>query len=288
MKSSLCAAAFAAGLVACVPSLAASFDCARAGAANEKIICGDAELSALDDRLGKAFRQARQRAADRRAFSVESDKQWRWREQNCRDRACLLDWYHRRQAELEALAEGSITEAARIPPKGDKADKADKPAKIAKADAPVPALAQVTPTQQAIPAAPAAAARPTPEPSRLRLNLNASQIAGIAPAGANPWPHYMRVDQGQYYYEDPQGDAKGGLVSARYYGVENGQYIIEVNRGNAVLRYTCSADCTYIGQLALPGDIEKDMVIVRNDRNSLPSIIVTDAVNGLLAQSAVR
>lgn len=248
------AAAFAAGAMA--DASAASFDCARAGAANEKIICHDAELSALDDKLGSAFRQARQRAADRRAFTMESDRQWRWREENCHDRACLLGWYQRRQAELEALAAGSIAKAARVP---------------TVAAAPAPALAQQAP-----------AAAP------LQLSLNTAQIAGVAPAGATPWPHYLRVEQGQYFYEDPQARAKGATVAVRYYGVENGQYILEVNRGNAVLRYTCSADCTYIGQLALPGDVEKDTVIVRNDSASLPSLIVNDAVNGLLAQSTVR
>jgi uncharacterized protein len=260
--SSFCAAAFAAGLLAHAPSFGASFDCARAGAANEKIICGDAELSALDDRLGKAFRQARQRAADRRAFTTESDRQWRWREQNCRDRACLLDWYRRRQTELDALAGGSIAEAARLPA---------QPVTTAAAAVPAPALAQTEPV-----AAP------------LRLRLSSAQIAGVAPEGATPWPHYARVEQGQYFYADPQGGAKDAMATVRYYGIENGQYILEVNRGNAVLRYTCSADCTYIGQLALPGDVEKDMIIVRNDRSSLPSLIVNDAVNGLLAQSAVR
>ncbi|WP_343585472.1 hypothetical protein [Herbaspirillum sp.] len=225
----------------CAPALAASFDCGKAGSANEKIICGDAELSALDDKLGRAFRLARMRAADKRAFSADSDRQWSWREQNCHERGCLADWYRRRQAELQAQAAA-------------------------------PVLAQVQP-------APA-------EP--LRLGLNDAQIAGIAPAGAMPWPHYVRVDKGQYFYEDRQAGGVASLVGVRYYGVENGQHIIEASRGNAVLRYTCSADCAYIGELALPGDIEKDMVIVRNDRNSLPSLIVNDAVNGLLVPSGVH
>ncbi|OWY30619.1 lysozyme inhibitor LprI family protein [Herbaspirillum robiniae] len=281
MKTSFLRAALAAQcLIASAPLFAASFDCARAGSANEKTICADPELSALDDRLGKAYRQARLRAADRRAFSADSDKQWRWREQNCHDRACLLDWYRRREGELQALAQGSIDQAASLPAR---ATRASLPAaavmpSAAPTPAPAPALAAVIPAL----ATPANGAVP------LRLNLSASQVAGIAPAGAAPWPHYVRVDQGEYFYEDPQGGARGKLVAARYYGIENGQYIIEVNRGSDVLRYTCSADCAYIGQLALPGDVEKDMVIVRNDRNSLPSIIVNDAVNGLLAQSRVR
>lgn len=271
MKKTTLYAIFAAHCAfACAPAFAASFDCSRAGSANEKIICGDTELSALDDKLGKAFRQARMHASDKRAFTIDSDKQWRWREQNCRDRACLVDWYQRRQAELQAQADSSIAVAARLPAKA-----------VQSPMPPIPALASVQPVPPA-PAADVAQAEP------LRLKLNNAQIAGIAPAGAMPWPHYVRVDRGEYFYEDPQAGGAAALIGVRYYGVENGQYIIEASRGNAVLRYTCSADCAYIGQLTLPGDIEKDMVIVRNDRNSLPSLIVNDAVNGLLVPSAVH
>lgn len=248
--------------LACTPALAASFDCSKASSANEKIICGDTALSALDDKLGQAYHQARKRAADKRAFIADSDKQWRWREQNCRDRACLTDWYHRRQTELQALADNAIAVAARLPLHSIPA-----------------ALASVKP-------ATATAATPAEQP--LQLGLNNAQMAGIAPPGAAPWPHYVRVDNGEYFYADTQAGGAAALVGVRYYGVENGQYIIEASRGNAVLRYTCSADCAYIGQLTLPGDIEKDMVIVRNDRNSLPSLIVNDAVNGLLAPSGVH
>jgi uncharacterized protein len=263
MKKSLIRAVFAAHCALACPMLpAASFDCGAAGSANEKLICGDAQLSMLDDKLGKTFRQARRHAADKRAFSQDSDRRWSWREQNCHDRACLLDWYLRRQAELEALADGSIAEAARLP--------------VRAVLAAIPAALATVPPAAGVPAAP------------LRLTLDSAQIAGIAPAGAMPWPHYVRVDRGTYFYADPQVGDAAALVGVRYYGVENGQHIIEASRGGAVLRYTCSVDCAYIGQLVLPGDVEKDMVIVRNDHRSLPSLIVNDAVNGLLAESRVH
>lgn len=237
---------------------AASFDCSRAGSANEKAICRDAELSALDDQLGRAYRRARQAATDVRAFRSASDAQWRWREDKCHDRDCLLAWYQRRQGELEALAA----------PAGN-----DKP--TAAAGAPAPALAAVTPPQAqpvALPATPA-----------LRLGLDARQIDHLAPAGSTPWPHYARAEHGQYFYRDPDAGETQPLVAVRYYGMENGQHILEAVRGQTVLRYTCSADCRYIARLALPGDVEKDTVIVSNDRASLPSLIVADALNGLLA-----
>lgn len=239
---------------------AASFDCSKAGSANEKTICRDAELSALDDQLGHAYRRARQAAVDQRAFRTASDAQWRWREDNCRDRACLLAWYQRRQTELEAQAAPAIA-AALLTAKGN-------------ATSPAPALLAVPPAQAPL-AAPAAPG--------LRLGLDARQIDHLAPAGSTPWPHYARAERGQYFYRDPEAGETQALVAVRYYGIENGQYILEAVRGQTVLRYTCSADCRYIAQLALPGDVEKDTVIVSNDRASLPGLIVSDAVNGLLA-----
>lgn len=227
-------------------SLAASFDCGKAASRNEKTICGDAQLSAMDDALGRVFRQARDMAPDKRAFRAASDAQWRWREQHCSDRACLLDWYRRRQAELSAAAG-----------RGDIGDQ-DK------------------------------AAVPVPLPQALRLGLDARQIDGLAPAGSMPWPHYTRVERGTYFYRDPDADASQQLVSVRYYGVEHGQTILEAVRGQTVLRYTCSSDCRYIAQLVLPGDVEKDSVILANDHHSLPSLIVGDALNGLLVPATVR
>jgi len=217
-------------------SWAASFDCRQAGSANEKTICADPALSAADDRLGQAYRLARKQAGGRRAFTAASELQWRWREQNCHDRACLVSWYQRRQTELLA------------------------PVPVAPAPAPV-------------------AVAPTASP--LKLGLSRTQIAAIAPAASTPWPHYTRVEQGHYFYQDAQH--QGAPVTVRYYGVEHGQYVIETSRGGAVARLTCSADCRYINLLALPGDVETDTVILPNDSRSLPSIIVNDARNGLLA-----
>lgn len=240
-----------------LPARAASFDCSRAGSANEKTICRDAELSALDDQLGRTYRRAREMAGDVRAFRSASDAQWRWREENCRDRDCLLAWYQRRQGELQALA---------VPTANDKPKAA--------ASAPVPALSAVLPHQ--------------PATQALRLALDTRQIDHLAPAGSVPWPHYARAEHGQYFYRDPDAGDTQPLVAVRYYGMENGQYILEAVRGQTVLRYTCSADCRYIAQLVLPGDVEKDTVIVSNDRASLPALIVADALNGLLAPMQSR
>lgn len=287
----------AALLLPCALAQAASFDCAHAGSANEKLICGDPELSAMDDSLGKAFRQARARAEDKRAFRKQSDVQWQWREQNCHDRACLVQWYGRRQGELQALAEGSMSMAAKLPVKAVPvvaAVTAAPAAVLQTAPALAPPAARVaslpapaTPPIPPVPPIPAAiASAPPAAPAGLKLSLSAAQIAGVAPAGATPWPHYVRVDKGEYFYEDAhQGNA---LVTVRYYGVAHGQHILEASRGKQILRYTCSADCAYIGELPLPGDEEKDMVFVPNDRHSLPSLMVSDAINGLLIETRAR
>ena len=43
-------------LVLTLPVQAASFDCAKAGTKVEKLICGDAGLSKLDDELAAAYK----------------------------------------------------------------------------------------------------------------------------------------------------------------------------------------------------------------------------------------
>lgn len=302
-------------------AFSASFDCSKAGSANEKIICNDPQLSAMDDKLGKTFKQARKKAADRRAFNTASDKQWRWREQNCSTRECLVDWYRLRQSELEAALAGpanagasdkqaapavtaastevvpeakpaavktarAVTAEATTPPKPSIVAKPepDTAAQRAARLAPVVAAAEAAKPAAATTATPVAA-KPK---STLLLQLTAAQIAGIAPEGASPRAHYLSAQKGEYLYADPDtpGDANA-TVSVHYLGVEHGQHILEARRKDVYIRYTCSADCAMIGQLQLPGDAETDMVFVKNDHKSLPSLIVTDALNGLLLESVV-
>jgi uncharacterized protein len=91
-------------LLAPTTARATSFDCSKGHSATEQIICHDADLSTLDDKLGDLFRQARRTVADRRAFLADSNAKWSWREANCTDKRCLMDWYTRRIAELARLA----------------------------------------------------------------------------------------------------------------------------------------------------------------------------------------
>lgn len=82
-----------------------SFNCAKARSVPEKIICSDAELARLDRELGRVHAQARHAASDSAAFRRQNNEEWRWREQTCRDRECLLDWYAQRYEQLVKVIE---------------------------------------------------------------------------------------------------------------------------------------------------------------------------------------
>jgi len=87
---------------------AASFDCTRAAAPVEKAICSDPRIDALDERLGEAYRAARE-AVTREEAEVLKQRQRNWlatRNRTCRpDFAadCLAGFYERRIAALELL-----------------------------------------------------------------------------------------------------------------------------------------------------------------------------------------
>ncbi|MBN3756658.1 hypothetical protein G3N95_27230 [Paraburkholderia sp. Tr-20389] len=88
------------GLLAMSNAHATSFNCAIAHSTAETLICHDAGLSKADDELGKLFRLAQKQTADRRAYRRDSDSKWAWREENCKDIACLTDWYSTRIEEI--------------------------------------------------------------------------------------------------------------------------------------------------------------------------------------------
>lgn len=82
-----------------------SFDCSLARSSSEQRICSDSELAQLDRDLGRLHARAKNSTSDSAAFRRQNEREWRWRESNCRgDRECLLDWYaHRRDQLLEEL-----------------------------------------------------------------------------------------------------------------------------------------------------------------------------------------
>ncbi|MGF7130379.1 hypothetical protein P3T40_001854 [Paraburkholderia sp. EB58] len=86
-----------------LPAHATSFDCTRGRSVPEQLICHRADLSGLDDQLGKLYWQARRAVANPKAFRADSDSKWAWREANCADEACLKTWYAGRIEELQRL-----------------------------------------------------------------------------------------------------------------------------------------------------------------------------------------
>ena len=83
-----------------------SFDCAKARSRAERMICSDPELAQLDRDTGRLHARAKAAARDQAAFKRQNDREWKQRETDCRDKACLLAWYaHRREQLQETVAQ---------------------------------------------------------------------------------------------------------------------------------------------------------------------------------------
>lgn len=80
---------------------APSFDCTKASSSQERMICGDRELSKLDVQMAGAYADARQKSTDANALKAEQ-KQWlKNTQRSCSDKACLVGAYTSRIAELD-------------------------------------------------------------------------------------------------------------------------------------------------------------------------------------------
>jgi uncharacterized protein len=79
---------------------AASFDCGKARSATEKLICGDPQLSRMDDELAGLYAKAKASAPDKAAFEAYARRRWQEREEGCNDVVCLRMWYANRRQEL--------------------------------------------------------------------------------------------------------------------------------------------------------------------------------------------
>lgn len=81
---------------------ATSFKCTAKLSSSEHIVCGDPQLSALDDQLARAYDRAKFSAIDPRPIEADRTQQWLWRQHNCSEKSCVVAWYKRRIAELKA------------------------------------------------------------------------------------------------------------------------------------------------------------------------------------------
>jgi uncharacterized protein len=81
-----------------------SFDCSKARSDAEHLICNDATLAALDQRLAVTFARAKTVATDQVAFRERTRGQWNYREKYCHDTDCLMRWYQDQQTALDQIA----------------------------------------------------------------------------------------------------------------------------------------------------------------------------------------
>ena len=94
------------GLLA-LPVQAASFDCAKAATKVEKLICGDAALSKLDEELNAAYKAALQDGKN--ADTVKrAQKQWIKERNGCLDAACVKRAYEMRLSLLTVEHTSSV------------------------------------------------------------------------------------------------------------------------------------------------------------------------------------
>ena len=99
----IAAAVAALSVLSPVPAMAASFDCDQAGSEVEHMICGDAELSRLDEALAEAYREALSAAAEPGALRSQQANWLRDHRDPCRHRHCLVTAYRQRVGWLEGL-----------------------------------------------------------------------------------------------------------------------------------------------------------------------------------------
>jgi uncharacterized protein len=85
----------------------ASFPCDRAKSAVEKTICSNAELSTLDEHLGRYYSAARSALKSADSCLISDQRSWlRSQRDACSDAGCLRQVYLRRLAELDPLQPG--------------------------------------------------------------------------------------------------------------------------------------------------------------------------------------
>jgi uncharacterized protein YecT (DUF1311 family) len=86
--------------VSVVPNkgIAPSFDCSKAKSTPEKLICSDDELATLDSELSELYKSARQKTNDLGALKRDTENAWKYREENCLDKQCLIKWFGDRKS----------------------------------------------------------------------------------------------------------------------------------------------------------------------------------------------
>src|SRR5215510_10596705 len=91
------------GITLLIPLAAhgASFDCSRATSSVEKLVCNDAELSQLDDKLALRYKEASADSSKNQSELRADQKRWLAHRNSCGDRACAKTAYVTRLSELQ-------------------------------------------------------------------------------------------------------------------------------------------------------------------------------------------
>jgi len=94
-------------------AVAASFDCSKAASREEKLICGNQQLSSADEELAGTYRTALESLPDKEGLKKEQQG-WIKNERNaCRDAGTMLNAYKSRIAALESRIRASAGEGLR-------------------------------------------------------------------------------------------------------------------------------------------------------------------------------
>jgi len=92
---------------------AASFNCSQARTSVERMICGDARLSALDDQLASAYTAATASGASAQIQAAQ--RNWLATRNHCRAASCVVEAYEQRLAELSGTSPASSAAATTSP-----------------------------------------------------------------------------------------------------------------------------------------------------------------------------
>lgn len=104
-------------------AFSASFDCAKASSATERLICGDESISKLDEQVASAYKQALENSTDKVAFK-KTQFDWLKQQGACKNAECLKQVY---QTRINELGEKSFTSA---PTTQSSASSSKKPIRI--------------------------------------------------------------------------------------------------------------------------------------------------------------
>lgn len=75
----------------------------------ENLICSDSGLSELDSQFAISFKLAKEASANSDEFRENSKNAWLYREKNCKDKECLINWYSTRNNYFKTLIRSENT-----------------------------------------------------------------------------------------------------------------------------------------------------------------------------------